>query len=163
MRIHFLMFILWLVVVLLGPGQETRSGILETEQGTIIITLFPGVAPRTAARIAQLANQGFYDGIVFHRVVAGFVAQAGDPTATGEGGSGITIPAEFSNLHYIRGSIGMARDDDVNSNDSQFFICFSEQPHLDGRYTLFGQVVKGFDALDRIQQGNRIVRFRVER
>ena len=112
------------------------------------------------ARISELADSGFFDGIVFHRVVADFVVQAGDPTGTGDGGSGKTIPAEFSHLHFLRGSLGMARDDDVNSNDSQFFICISEQPHLDGKYTLFGQVLSGEDVLDRIRQGDKILRMR---
>lgn len=114
-------------------------------------------------RISELIDSGFYNGIVFHRVVAEFVVQAGDPTASGNGGSGQTIAAEFSNLHYIRGSVGMARDDDINSNDSQFFICISEQPHLDGKYTLFGQVVRGAEVLDKIRQGDKILSMRLEK
>ncbi|TFG74661.1 MAG: peptidylprolyl isomerase, partial [Chrysiogenales bacterium] len=122
-----------------------------------------GVAPRTVARISELADSGFFDGIVFHRVVADFVVQAGDPTASGEGGSGRTIPAEFSQLHYIRGSLGMARDDDINSNDSQFFICITDQPHLDGKYTLFGQVIRGAEVLDKIRQGDKILSMRLKK
>lgn len=135
--------------------------VLKTEKGTLVIRMYPAVAPRTVARISELADGGFFDGIVFHRVVADFVVQAGDPTGTGEGGSGRTIPAEFSHLHYIRGSVGMARDEDINSNDSQFFICITDQPHLDGKYTLFGQVVQGEEVLDKIRQGDRILSMRM--
>jgi cyclophilin family peptidyl-prolyl cis-trans isomerase len=153
-------------VFLLAQAAAAQAGnvcVLETEKGTLVIRLYPEVAPRTAARISELADSGFYDGIVFHRVVADFVVQAGDPTGTGEGGSGRTIPAEFSHLHYIRGSVGMARDDDIHSNDSQFFICITDQPHLDGKYTLFGQVIQGEDVLDRIRQGDKILRLRTRR
>lgn len=150
----------WGLLCLSAAAWADRLCVLETEKGTMTFRLFPEVAPRTVARIGELADGGFYDGIVFHRVVADFVVQAGDPTGSGEGGSGKTIPAEFSQLHYIRGSLGMARDEDIHSNDSQFFICISEQPHLDGRYTLFGQLVRGEEVLDRIRQGDRIVRMR---
>ena len=146
-----------------AAAQENRLCVLETEKGTITFRLVPEVAPLTVARISELADSGFFDGIVFHRVVADFVVQAGDPTGTGEGGSGKTIAAEFSHMHYMRGSVGMARDDDVNSNDSQFFICISDQPHLDGKYTFFGQVLQGEDVLDRIRQGDRILRMRTRR
>jgi len=137
------------------------QGILQTERGTIIIEMFSSVAPKTVQRITELANSGFYDGIVFHRVVENFVIQAGDPSGSGEGGSGKNISAEFSNLHFITGSVGMARSEDINSNDSQFFICLSDQPHLDGRYTLFGQVTIGLEVLPRIKKGDRIISFRV--
>lgn len=159
-------WLLGLAVGLLALGavaQEKNVCVLETEKGTLVFRLYPEVAPRTAARIGELADSGFYDGILFHRVVADFVVQAGDPTGSGEGGSGQTIPAEFSHLHYIRGSVGMARDDDIHSNDSQFFICITDQPHLDGKYTLFGQVIQGEDVLDRIRQGDRILRLRTRR
>jgi cyclophilin family peptidyl-prolyl cis-trans isomerase len=156
----------WLLCLSVGllainaAALENRICVLETEKGTIAFRLLPEVAPLTVARISELADSGFFDGIVFHRVVADFVVQAGDPTATGEGGSGKTIPAEFSHLHYMRGSVGMARDDDIHSNDSQFFICITDQPHLDGKYTFFGQVVRGEDVLDRIRQGDKILRMR---
>lgn len=145
------------------PAQENKTCILETEKGTLILQMYPEVAPQTVARISELADSGFFDGIVFHRVVADFVVQAGDPTGTGEGGSGRTIPAEFSQLHYIRGSLGMARDDDINSNDSQFFICITDQPHLDGKYTLFGQVIRGAEVLDNIRQGDKILSMRMKK
>lgn len=155
-----------LVIGLLGPfasAQEKKICLLETERGTLAFEMYPAVAPRTVARISKLAEDGFFNGIVFHRVVADFVIQAGDPTGTGEGGSGETIIAEFSNLHYIRGSVGMARNDDIHSNDSQFFICLNDQPHLDGKYTLFGQVVRGADILDKIRQGDKIISMRMEK
>ncbi len=156
----------WLACGLLSLSAfawADRVCTLETERGTLVLRLFPEVAPLTVARISELADSGFFDGIVFHRVVADFVVQAGDPTGSGEGGSGKTIPAEFSHLHYLRGSVGMARDESIHSNDSQFFICISDQPHLDGKYTFFGQVIQGEDVLDRIRQGDRILRMRSRR
>jgi peptidylprolyl isomerase len=159
-------WVLGLIVVLLAaslPAQGGKICILETEKGTLAFQMYPEVAPQTVARISELADSGFFDGIVFHRVVADFVVQAGDPTGTGDGGSGRTVPAEFSQLHYIRGSVGMARDDDIHSNDSQFFICIKEQPHLDGKYTLFGQVIRGEEVLDSIRQGDKILRMRLQK
>jgi cyclophilin family peptidyl-prolyl cis-trans isomerase len=146
-----------------APAQERKVCILETAKGTLAFEMYPEVAPQTVARISELIAGGFYNGIVFHRVVADFVVQAGDPTGSGEGGSGQTIPAEFSHLHYIRGSVGMARNDDIHSNDSQFFICISDQPHLDGKYTLFGQVIRGAEVLDQIRQGDKILSMRLEK
>jgi len=145
-----------------GPAQEKKVCVLETAKGTLAFEMYPAVAPQTVARICELIASGFYDGLVFHRVVADFVVQAGDPTGSGEGGSGRTIAAEFSHLHYIRGSVGMARDEDIHSNDSQFFICISDQPHLDGKYTLFGQVIRGAEVLDLIRQGDKILSMRLE-
>lgn len=159
-------WIFWLGAGLLAlavPAQENKICVLETEKGTLAFQMYPGVAPRTVARISELANSGFFDGIVFHRVVADFVVQAGDPTGSGAGGSGQTIAAEFSHLHYIRGSLGMARDDDINSNDSQFFICITDQPHLVGKYTLFGQVIRGAEMLDKIRQGDKILSMRMKK
>jgi peptidylprolyl isomerase len=146
-----------------APARERSVCILETAKGSLAFEMYPEVAPRTVARISELIAGGFFDGLVFHRVVADFVVQAGDPTGSGEGGSGQTIPAEFSHLHYIRGSVGMARNDDIHSNDSQFFICISDQPHLDGKYTLFGQVIRGMEVLDRIRQGDKILSVRLEK
>ena len=155
----------WLVLVILGlpvQAQGKKICVLETEKGSLAFVLYPEVAPRTVARISDLVRSGFYSNIVFHRVVADFVVQAGDPTGSGEGGSGQAIAAEFSHLHYLRGSVGMARNDDIHSNDSQFFICISDQPHLDGRYTLFGQVIRGEAVLDQIRQGDKILSMRLE-
>ncbi len=155
----------WLILILAWltlRAQDKGVCVIETERGQLAFVMYPDVAPRTVARIRELVRGGFYSNIVFHRVVADFVVQAGDPTGTGEGGSGQSIPAEFSHLHYLRGSVGMARSDDIHSNDSQFFICISDQPHLDGRYTLFGQVIRGEDVLDRIRQGDKILSMRLE-
>lgn len=158
------LFLLAMVVLWsYGLAQEKKICVLETESGTLAFEMYPEVAPRTVARISELINSGFYNGIVFHRVVADFVVQAGDPSGSGDGGSGQTIAAEFSHLHYLRGSVGMARDDDINSNDSQFFICISDQPHLDGKYTFFGQVVRGADVLDKIRQGDKILSMSLEK
>jgi peptidylprolyl isomerase/peptidyl-prolyl cis-trans isomerase B (cyclophilin B) len=159
---------MWLFLLAIGVlwfsalGREKKICVLETGNGTLAFEMYPEVAPRTVARISELIGSGFYNGIIFHRVVADFVVQAGDPNGSGDGGSGQTIVAEFSHLHYIRGSVGMARDDDINSNDSQFFICISDQPHLDGKYTFFGQVVRGADVLDKIRQGDKILSMRLE-
>jgi peptidylprolyl isomerase len=159
-------WLFWLALLMLWSAGQARGNeicVMETEKGTLAFEMYPGVAPLTVARICELIKSGFFNGIVFHRVVADFVVQAGDPTGSGEGGSGRTIAAEFSHLHYIRGSVGMARDDDINSNDSQFFICISEQPHLDGKYTLFGQVLRGAEVLDKIRQGDKILSMRLEK
>jgi cyclophilin family peptidyl-prolyl cis-trans isomerase len=163
MKKHWLLLLAVGLCCAAGWAKEREVCILETEKGTLAFVFYPEVAPRTVARISELIRGGFYSGIVFHRVVADFVVQAGDPTGSGEGGSGQTIAAEFSHLHYIRGSVGMARDQDIHSNDSQFFICISDQPHLDGKYTLFGQVILGMDVLDRIRQGDKILSMRMQK
>jgi peptidylprolyl isomerase len=107
------------------------------------------------ARIKELTRKGFYDGIVFHRVIDGFMAQGGDPTGTGTGGSGVKLPAEFSGEHFVRGTVGMARSNDPNSADSQFFICFAPAPFLDGKYTVWGRVIEGMDRVDNIKKGDQ--------
>jgi cyclophilin family peptidyl-prolyl cis-trans isomerase len=140
---------------------------LDLQYGRVVIRLRPDLAPRHVARVKELTRRGFYDGIVFHRVIAGFMAQTGDPTGTGSGGSGQTLQAEFSREPFRRGTIGAARTRDPNSADSQFFICFAEAPHLNGQYTVWGQVVQGMEHVDRIQRGepprnpDRIVRMQV--
>jgi cyclophilin family peptidyl-prolyl cis-trans isomerase len=126
---------------------------LDLSYGRVVIALRPDLAPVTVARIKELVRKGFYDGIVFHRVIAGFMAQTGDPTGTGTGGSGKTLKAEFSQAHFVRGTIGMARAADPNSADSQFFVCFAPAPFLDGKYTIFGQVVSGMEFVDEIKKG----------
>ncbi|MDE1930500.1 MAG: peptidylprolyl isomerase [Alphaproteobacteria bacterium] len=127
---------------------------LDVPKGRVVIELRPDLAPKTVARIKELTRKGFYDGIVFHRVIAGFMAQTGDPTGTGTGGSGQNIKAEFSQAHFVRGSVGMARSASPDSADSQFFICFAPATYLDGKYTLFGQVVSGMEYIDAIKKGD---------
>jgi peptidylprolyl isomerase len=127
---------------------------LDVPKGRVVIEPRPDLAPKTVARIKQLVRDGFYDGIVFHRVIAGFMAQTGDPTGTGTGGSGQKLKAEFNDAPFVRGSVGMARAADPDSADSQFFICFAPAPFLDGQYTLFGQVVSGMEYIDVIKKGD---------
>jgi peptidylprolyl isomerase len=126
---------------------------LDLKDGRVVIELLPQVAPNTVARIKELTRQGFYDGIVFHRVIEGFMAQTGDPTGTGTGGSGKNLDAEFSKTPHTRGAVSMARADDVNSADSQFFICFDRADFLDGKYTVFGKVTSGMEFVDKIKKG----------
>lgn len=126
---------------------------LETSQGQIEIQMLPDVAPKHVARISELASSGFYDGIIFHRIIAGFMAQTGDPTGTGMGGSGQNLDAEFSDYQYREGTVGMARSMNPNSGDSQFFICFDGCGHLTGQYTVWGQVSKGMDVVHKLAVG----------
>ena len=145
---------------------------LDLPSGRVVIQMLPNVAPRHVARIKELTRKGFYDGLSFHRVIPGFMAQTGDPLGDGSGGSGQQLKAEFSNKQHIRGTVSMARASDPNSADSQFFICFAPAPFLDGQYTVWGQVVSGMEFVDKIKAGSqynngavsnptRIVRMRV--
>jgi len=146
---------------------------LDLKYGRVVIQLFPDLAPKTVQRIKTLADQGFYDNTPFHRVIEGFMAQGGDPTGTGTGGSKLPdLPAEFTTeRHFLRGTCGMARASDPNSGNSQFFIMFAPAPSLDGNYTIWGQVVRGMEYVDRIKRGDgpngmvtdpdRIIRMRV--
>jgi peptidylprolyl isomerase len=128
---------------------------LDLKQGRVVIKLLPEVAPKTVAQIKTLARQGFYDGTPFHRVIEGFMAQGGDPTGTGAGGSKLpNVPLEASQRHFVRGVCGMARTSDPNSGNSQFFIMFAPAPSLDGQYTIWGQVVSGMDYVDQIKRGS---------
>jgi peptidylprolyl isomerase len=129
---------------------------LDTKDGRITIRLRPDLAPKHVEQIKTLTKQGFYDGIVFHRVIAGFMAQTGDPTGTGAGKSNLpNIPAEFTQTPYKRGSVGMARSQSPNSANSQFFICYEGCGPLTGQYTLFGEVVSGMDVADKIKKGDQ--------
>ena len=122
--------------------------------GSVLIELFPDVAPKHVARVKELAKAGFYDGIVFHRVIPGFMAQTGDPTGTGTGGSGKgNLMAEFNKKPFVRGTVGAARSQNPNSADSQFFICFAPAPHLNGQYTVWGQVIEGMENVDKVAVG----------
>jgi peptidylprolyl isomerase len=129
---------------------------LDTQYGRVTIKLRPDLAPKHVAQIKALVKKGFYDGIVFHRVIDGFMAQTGDPTGTGTGGSDLPdLPAEFTGkAKFVRGTVGMARSSDPNSANSQFFIMFGPAPPLDGQYTIFGEVVSGMEAVDKIKKGS---------
>jgi peptidylprolyl isomerase len=127
---------------------------LDLKDGRVVIELRPDLAPKTVARMKELSRQHFFDGIIFHRVITGFMAQTGDPKGTGYGGSGQNLPAEFSTAHHVRGTVSMARAQDPNSADSQFFICFGPTPQLDGKYTIWGQVVQGMEFVDKIKAGD---------
>lgn len=134
--------------------METKKQlVMELKDGTVTIELLPEVAPNHVKRIVELADSGFYDGIKFHRVIAGFMAQTGDPTGTGRGGSGQKIRAEFSDVPFVRGTVGMARTPDIHSADSQFFICFGDARFLDGQYTVWGRVTEGMEHVDKIAKG----------
>jgi peptidylprolyl isomerase len=128
---------------------------LDTKYGRATILLRPDLAPKAVKQIETLTKQGFYNGLVFHRVIAGFMAQTGDPTGTGTGGSKLPdLPAEFTTkAHFVRGTVGMARTSDPNSANSQFFICYAPAPFLDGKYTIVGQVISGMGAIDKIKKG----------
>lgn len=127
---------------------------MELENGRVVIELRPDLAPNHVARIKELINEGFYDGVVFHRVIPGFMAQTGDPTGTGTGGSDKPdISAEFSREPHLRGTVSMARAAAPDSANSQFFICFADCPWLDGQYSVFGKVVSGMEHVDAIKKG----------
>ena len=127
--------------------------VLETSKGEVTIAMRPDLAPGHVTRIKELARQGFYDGLKFHRVIDGFMAQTGCPQGTGTGGSGQKLAAEFSTEKHVRGTVSMARANDPNSGDSQFFICFADAPWLNNQYTAWGQVVAGMEAIDAINKG----------
>ncbi|WP_026791262.1 peptidylprolyl isomerase [Pleomorphomonas oryzae] len=144
--------------LLLATGANAASPdntlILETSKGKVTIELRPDLAPKHVAQIKTLVGKHFYDGIIFHRVIEGFMAQTGDPTGTGMGGSDLPdIPAEFSKTHFGRGTVGMARAQDPDSANSQFFIMFADGSFLDGQYTVWGQVTEGMDVVDKINRG----------
>ena len=134
-----------------GPDPENTL-VMELEHGRVVIQMLPEVAPDHVARIKELTRQGFYDGLVFHRVMDGFMAQTGDPTGTGSGGSGQNIKAEFSSEPYLRGTVGMARSGRPDSADSQFFITLAPARFLDNKYTVWGRVIEGMEAVDQIKK-----------
>jgi len=130
---------------------------LDLKDGRVVIKLRPDLAPKHVVQIKALVKRGFYDGIVFHRVIDGFMAQTGDPTGTGMGGSDLpNLPGEFTPQPFNRGTLGMARSNDPNSANSQFFICFGPAAFLNGKYTVFGEVVSGMEFVDRIKRGEPV-------
>jgi len=179
-KIMGVVFMVLIVINILSPGQPTdhnkeqHMGLftkapqagdkdipagnhikIETEHGDILIELYPDSAPNTVANFKALAGKGYYDGLTFHRIIAGFMAQGGDPEGTGTGGPGYKVKAEFNDRKHVRGTVAMARSASPDSAGSQFYICFGPQPHLDGQYTIFGQVVEeGMDVVDQIKQGD---------
>jgi peptidylprolyl isomerase len=130
--------------------------VLDTTQGRVAIAMRPDLAPNHVARIKELVRDGFYDGVVFHRVIEGFMAQTGCPHGTGTGGSGRKLKAEFSKEKHVRGTVSMARAQNPDSADSQFFICFAESPSLNGQYTVWGQVTQGMENIDKIKRGEPV-------
>ena len=131
--------------------------VLETTQGTVVIECLPDKAPKHVARIKELAREGFYDGVVFHRVIDGFMAQGGDPTGTGTGGSSKPdLKAEFNDVDHQRGVCSMARAMNPDSANSQFFICFDDAGFLNGQYTAWGKVIEGMDNVDKFARGEPV-------
>ena len=154
-------FFLFVAMLVTGHAARASEGnpedllYMDLGFGRVVIQLRPDLAPATCAHIKSLVRAGFYDGVVFHRVIAGFMAQGGDPTGTGTGGSGHPVHAEFSSTeHFVRGTVGLARSSDPNSGDSQFFIMFDAAPALDGKYTIFGKVISGMEYVDQLKKGD---------
>jgi peptidylprolyl isomerase len=134
--------------------EAENTLIMTLESGPVVIRLRPDLAPDHVARITELASEGFYDGVVFHRVIPGFMAQGGDPKGTGSGGSSKpNLKAEFSDTPHVRGVCSMARTSNPNSANSQFFICFDDATFLDGQYTVWGEVIEGMEHVDALPKG----------
>ena len=139
-----------------AEGDAVNTIFLDTKDGRITIKLRPDLAPKHVAQIKALTKKGFYNGVVFHRVIEGFMAQTGDPTGTGTGGSDLPdLPAEFTQTPFRRGTLGMARSQSPNSANSQFFICFGDAAFLNGKYTVFGEVTSGMEIVDKIKKGSK--------
>ena len=160
----FARLIIFLMAIVIGfspfayaqskKGMDMENTVyLDLESGRVVIEMRPDLAPSHVSRIKELVREGFYNGIVFHRVIEGFMAQTGDPTGTGAGGSGKNLDAEFSSEKHVRGSVSMARAQNPNSADSQFFIVYDDAPWLDNQYTLWGKVVEGMELVDAIKKG----------
>ena len=137
----------------MSAADKENTLILTLDTGPVTIQLLPDKAPGHVARIKELAREGFYDGVVFHRVIDGFMAQGGDPTGTGMGGSGEKLRAEFNDVSHQRGVCSKARSNDPNSGDSQFFICLDDASFLDRKYTAWGKVLDGMDSVDALPKG----------
>jgi peptidylprolyl isomerase/peptidyl-prolyl cis-trans isomerase B (cyclophilin B) len=142
---------------------QKKIGTIELEKGgTITIEFYPDSAPNTVANFEKLANEGFYNGLTFHRVEPGFVIQGGDPDGNGTGGPGYKIKAEFNSRKHIVGTVAMARSSDPNSAGSQFYICLGPAPFLDGSYTVFGQVISGQEFVNGVRRGDKMKSVHVE-
>jgi peptidylprolyl isomerase len=151
---HLKLFSLIGALFIAMSAQATAETlVLETSKGEVHITFLETLAPKHTARIKELAKSGFYDGIIFHRVIPGFMAQTGDPTGTGRSGSGQNLKAEFSDYQFKYGTVGMARSSSPDSADSQFFVCFDGCSHLTGQYTAWGQVESGMETVEAINVG----------
>lgn len=135
---------------------------IKTTKGDIVFAFKPEIAPATVARVKKLIKEGFYTGLRFHRVVKDFVIQTGDPTGTGNGGSGLALKPEFSSEKHVKGTVSMARSSDINSADSQFFITLGNYPHLDGKYTIFAQVTEGLEVAEKVVVGDKILSLTIE-
>ncbi|MDE2029926.1 MAG: peptidylprolyl isomerase [Alphaproteobacteria bacterium] len=168
MRLNFPRFLILALALLTGvfamPASSTAASrpldpentlYLDLPMGRVVIDMRPDLAPHTVARIKHLVREHFYDGLTFHRVIPGFMAQGGDPKGDGTGGSGQKLKAEFSDAPFVRGTVAMARAASPDSADSQFFICLAAAPWLDGQYTVWGQVVSGMEYVDEIKKGSQ--------
>jgi peptidylprolyl isomerase len=150
---NFLLSLLLIGAATQMARADDNTMVLQLKDGNVVIQLEPNLAPKTVAHIKMLVQKGFYDNTPIHRVIPGFMAQMGDPTGTGTGGSGQNVPAEFTNTPFQRGTVGLARSSDPDSGDSQFFICFAQADFLNGQYTVFGQVTSGMEVVDKIKAG----------
>ena len=137
-------------------SESSDTLVLDTTRGRVAIAMRSDLAPGHVARIKELVRDGFYDGVAFHRVIDGFMAQTGCPQGTGTGGSGRKLKAEFSKEKHVRGTVSMARAQNPDSADSQFFICFTDAPWLNGQYTVWGKVTAGMENVDKIKRGEPV-------
>ncbi|MBK23623.1 MAG: peptidyl-prolyl cis-trans isomerase [Halobacteriovorax sp.] len=141
-----------------GPEDLSEAkATIKTVHGNIVFKFYPKHAPNTTTRIIQLIEKGFYDGLTFHRVVPNFVIQGGDPLGNGTGGSGQNLKAEFNSLQHVKGTVAMARAQDPDSADSQFYIALNTLKNLDGKYTIFGKVVEGLDLIEKVRRGDKML------
>lgn len=142
--------------------SRTAKVRISTPKGDMVFTFYPDDAPQHSAAFLKLAEGGFYDGLTFHRVEPGFVIQGGDPSGNGTGGPGYRLKAEFNDRPHVRGTVAMARSSDPDSGGSQFYVCLDDARFLDKQYTVFGQLIDGFDALDAIRVGDVMTKVTVE-
>lgn len=145
-----------------ASGLSKATVVMQTSKGVVKFKFYSQDAPNTVARMVALIQQKFYDGLAFHRVVPGFVVQGGDPLGNGTGGSGQKLKAEFNKRRHLEGTVAMARAADPDSADSQFYIALGQHPHLDGSYTVFGQVTEGMDAVRKLAVGDKMISVRIE-